>query len=438
MKKILIFVFILTCCYNVSYAQSVIEQELRIKKTEIETQIDRGAIYIKYVDKYFTINIHQSEKLELLLEHIWEIRRTLWKTQSDDDTKLLIDYIECKIMLILGSQYWKKIQQDPPKLLLEFNDKQLWIYLFSLTDKELDELVALLYTSQQLQEVEKIYLGYISEAKDSKILSDIRSLASSIEIELTYNSHKWMIIWLQAYDYSSGDITWKTGYPNYDILYGNRKSWLDSYWYEYQIAYYNDGVNTYYQVLGFTWSDSTSLTANIIWNYQGSSPSSLFPNYLDWEKYNLQERKYTSTPVSENELYTSAIYYYYLENNPAILEEQQKDLRNITRVSVLLSIQSVIETYYSKNWEYPSTSDVSNVIKTSLWNIPKDEIQWKTSNSCLFWYYYEVWDIKHSITWEIIKNQRYRLSSCREWKEKIIRSTYEDGNGIFDTKILIE
>ena len=348
-------------------SQNAIVKDIILKKRELENSSSKWELYVKALDAYFEKYQDDTEKISNIVSKVSQAKSKLWNSKKEKEIRLLIEYIEYKseLLLIWTTNTIETITKDIDFLnmngddaysyakILNLDEEQLYKFLSWLSEQEIEIFAKNIFTSQEIQDWWEEYLEslqkYSNDAKDSKIHSDTRSFASWIETEL--------IIWNTNYDYllweiisnkSQWDTNWYIGYPNYEnLLYGWRESWLDSYWYEYIIAYYNNGENIYYQVLWFLWNNPKNLTAKIRWNYIDWS---LISNYEEGKIYDLSwERDYTDSQIielSEKELYISVLYYeWYLVNNPDIITWYEIDPKNSKVSSNLRTLIAIFETY---------------------------------------------------------------------------------------------
>jgi len=140
-------------------------------------------------------------------------------------------------------------------------------------------------------------------------------------------------------------------------------------------------------------------------------------------------------------------------------KNNEKNKRDISRVSDLLKIKYIIENFYSDYAEYPNTKEFRKILinyinsnengdvsdffeKVMNNNIPKDPKKGVIIDWCKFGYIYKVW----SYFW--IKNQLYTLSTCLEntnlsilnsdwWSDDKRYQIWNLHNNDFDSKIYI-
>lgn len=149
---------------------------------------------------------------------------------------------------------------------------------------------------------------YSRDARNSKNISDTRTLASVIETYITMGSI-WIdeIIGVTLDEQTLNGVYSQVGYPNYQKLQVKQDDFSDSSGNQYIFWYMTDGEDFFYQILTFIATEEGKQQVYIKWNYvpkNNNYPRSLF---LDTRTVEYLYQDMTVSPINASDIKSATI-----------------------------------------------------------------------------------------------------------------------------------
>lgn len=460
-KYIALFIILITVVFWTSTlsAFASTQKNLILSKNLLENT-KNGEEYISELSKIFKILQWNPVSLGNFQKKIIKMKVSLESKKSlnskEKNTKLIVDYIYYSLLIL-------EEKNNERENNLFWTRDEILTYFSKIS---LDEFEKLLYelSLEELQKVSSKLLMDNTQFKDLILESYIREKKKTHDytriVDITVLRNWIEMIYSDYGEYPSTKSKLKELLQIYvlslpvDSLSKIIKNNCH-FWYKYEVWDDKSWVkNQVYKISTcFESEEAVKNYAEQDWGvdkkrYELWYPSSDWNNwksfFLDWEQ---DEWKEVDNEENTNEAVTydsllqedkrDFLIFSIASQNPKVIKELEVNARNIKRSADIMQIQSAIEMYFTKNFKYPKASEIGIFLKESLWEIPKDSLEWKLINWCSFGYFYEVWDTK-SILGNIIEQQEYRLSSCSEEKDSIIVWIFDNLNNHLGSKVLIK